>query len=550
MRSLALRQRMVRAAAVAASLVLVTAACSTPSTSGNPGDGSGSLGALALTQGALLLSDGTKVVTIGDQKVTFPTTVTDAAWSPDGSRLAFVDGDGNIATARPDGSGLVVLTKATSGVTRSRPSWSRAWLFYAEQKADGTSALKSVPTNGCDGTQEVTGKDWSMDTGDGTSYVDLAPSASIGTRPSRVAFQHNEPSGPEIWINDTNQRTPLTEKLVAGSEPALLPDGKKLAYVGANGQVFVLDLANLSNVGTGQQITRGADHPTRLTWTPDGQHVAYRTPAGVKSVGLSGNDPETSVAATIAVPAFLGGPRDSVGRVTGADPIALSIAATQARWPSVSAFLLAQGYQGAWNAILATPDQAAALADVQGARPLLLTAGDALDPRTKAELQRMFGKVDKDRGGQPQIFLVGNAISPAVAGAVEAMGYQVTRGPLTDTPAPAAGSATCAPEGGADLFRQTLVVVDGGAAMDTAIATSLADDWNAPIIRIDPKAGLTDQVKAYLARSSGAIESVLLVDSAGTIPADLEKQIGELVSGPLGYTTVSKPSVPALTYPA
>lgn len=155
MRSLVLRQRMVRAAAVAASLLLVTAACGTPSAGDNPAEGSGSLGALALTQGALLLSDGTKVVTIGDQKVTFPTTVTDAAWSPDGSRIAFVDGDGNIATARPDGSGLVVLTKAAAGVTRSRPSWSRAWLFYAEQKADGTSTLKSVPTNGCDGPQEV-----------------------------------------------------------------------------------------------------------------------------------------------------------------------------------------------------------------------------------------------------------------------------------------------------------------------------------------------------------------------------------------------------------
>ncbi|MEY9929979.1 dipeptidyl aminopeptidase/acylaminoacyl peptidase [Catenulispora sp. GP43] len=54
--------------------------------------------------GAPLISDGTATVTVAGTPVTFPTTVSEASWSPDGSRIAFIDGSGNVATARPDGS--------------------------------------------------------------------------------------------------------------------------------------------------------------------------------------------------------------------------------------------------------------------------------------------------------------------------------------------------------------------------------------------------------------------------------------------------------------
>ena len=92
MRSLAVRQRVVRAAAVGASVVLLAAACGKPA--GNQGtgeDGGTEVGGLiaSLTAGTLLISDGTDQVRIGDGTVKFPTKVTDAAWSPDGSRILF-----------------------------------------------------------------------------------------------------------------------------------------------------------------------------------------------------------------------------------------------------------------------------------------------------------------------------------------------------------------------------------------------------------------------------------------------------------------------------
>ena len=45
----------------------------------------------------------------------------------------------------------VVLTKAAAGVVRSRPSWSRAMIVFAEKRPDGTSTLMAVAeANGCD----------------------------------------------------------------------------------------------------------------------------------------------------------------------------------------------------------------------------------------------------------------------------------------------------------------------------------------------------------------------------------------------------------------
>src|SRR5262245_19548192 len=125
------RRRTALLAATAASLAVLAAACATPNGNGaGPTSTGTSDTALTVTQGMLLLSNGSKQVVVGDKTIDFSTTVTDAAWSPDGSRIAFINGDGNVATAKPDGSDVLVLTSTDSSVVRSRPSWSREVLFY------------------------------------------------------------------------------------------------------------------------------------------------------------------------------------------------------------------------------------------------------------------------------------------------------------------------------------------------------------------------------------------------------------------------------------
>ena len=149
MRAIVVRQRLVRTAAAAAASVALLAACGAKVDAGRASaDPSGSTAATTYTAGMIAVSNGSDTVDFGGRKVKFPTTVTDAAWSPDGSRLAFIDHDGNIATAHPDGTSIVVLTKKADGVVRSRPAWSGASVLYTEKvgaKAPTTMYAYATP---------------------------------------------------------------------------------------------------------------------------------------------------------------------------------------------------------------------------------------------------------------------------------------------------------------------------------------------------------------------------------------------------------------------
>ena len=541
MRSIWARRRTVRLAVMAASLALLAAACTGAGDPAEPSgsDGDGVLGGIEgveLVPGILLISNGTDRVTIGDATVRFPGPVTDAAWSPDGSRIAYVDGDGNIATARPDGSDVLVLTATDRSVVRSRPSWSRQWLLYAEKKADGTSALRSVPTNGCPiGRGPVTGEDWWMDTGDGTSYIDLAPSASTARRPMRIAFQHDEPSGPEIWVNDSNQRVPRTYKLVDGSEPALSLDGQKLAYVGRDGDIYVSTLPMSTAPGT--RVSAGAQHATRLVWSPDGQHIAYSTDDSVQQVSASGEaSAPTALAPTKGVPSYLPGSDNFLFPVTAADPTALSIAASQARWAGVGFFAPGQGYEGALSATIALAQQPPAVGAPFGPT-LLIGESNQLDPRIVAELRRVFGAVDTDaeEWARPTVS-VAEGVSAAIDAELRAIGYLVSREPLQE----AYSNDLCASNDGRALFEQRLVVVNRNDSAAVGLGRSFA--INGPVLKLDGE--LTEEQRAWLRHSSGVVESVYVI---GSVPEEVQQQIADLLAGPLGFTTTHNPVAPSLS---
>jgi hypothetical protein len=541
MKSTLARRRTIVAAASAAALLAL--ACGTK----GPGNANPTPEAipteLTLTAGTLLFSNGTNTVTIGGRQVTFPGPVTDATWSPDGTRIAYVDGDGNIATARPDGSDVLVLTKKDAGVVRSRPSWSRQWIFYSEKK--GTkSTLMSVETNGCSIMSQPTGGqpyDLFLEP-NGDIVGDVAPSAALAKSPGRIAFEHILSGGPQIWVNDSNQREPRSYRAVNGTEPALTADGKKLAYVGEDGQIYVTTIS--SNTPAGTKITSGTETRTHLTWSPDGARIAYETATGVQEVPAGGGAP-TSLAATPAVPSYLAAVSNSVNRINGTDAIGLSIAASQARWPTMPGYQPSQGYRGALTAVLATPANALKFAaDMQGG-PLLITDGKTLDPRTKAELQRIFGTVNSDTTGTPSVLLLGSDISASVESAVQNLGLMPEREDVNQPPAAASG--VCGPQGDeVSLFQQVAIVVDAASTVDNAIATALAASWNAPIVRLSGGSPSADQV-AYLGRTAPSLEAVYVVDSTGAVSADVTTQLADLISGPGGHTAATNPTAPAIS---
>jgi hypothetical protein len=543
------RHHSVRFATLAVSVALLAAACAT-GTNANPGtsptaSGTSGPAPLTLTPGTLLVSDGTSTVRIGDATVTFPGPVTDAVWSPNGSRIAYIDGNGNVATAKPDGTDVLVLTQTNPSLTRSRPSWLRQWLLFAEKKSDGTSAVMTVPSNGCGlDNQSPAETEWSMDTGPGTSYVDLAPSGSDLFRPTEFAFQHDEPSGHQIWINDSNQRTPSTYKEMAGSEPALSLDANHLAYVGSDGAIYAATFTKLGSAtgfSAATKISASVSGASHLTWNIDGSRLAYETSTDIEEIAVgAGSKTPTVLSTKPGVPSYLGGTPNIVNTITGGDPTALSVAASRARWGAPSQWIVANPrYVGAFSAIVTTVADIHVADDIHGINGpiLVVSSGDTLDQSVQDELRRVFGTIPHDY--PPPFVYITSGVGASVTRKLQQLGYHVVPGTLG--PAPTFAGGTCVPQAGTEIYQKTLTVVDGKDAAAVGIAASVAHTLTGPLLSVNGP--LTNDQIAYLSHSAGAIDTV---DVIGAVPADVVTQIANLVSGSIAYHSVNNPLAPSI----
>jgi WD40-like Beta Propeller Repeat len=633
MRGMVARQRLVLSAALAASVALLTACAKNdvqvdpphetawPNTSPSPGAAPWPSTKVPYAKGMLLVSDGTDTVTIGEQRVRFPTTVTDASWSPDGSRLAFVDADNNISTSRPDGTDRLVLTRSRTGVHRARPVWLQSEIVFTEF-GTSTPSLMSIPANASG--QDTDEHEYTLplaDQGDEHMYAS-SPSAAAAPGPGReFAFQTESSPRPEVWVADLNGRSPWSVKVANGTQPALSPDGTKLAYVDTKGQIEVVAVDR--DNAKPQQITFGVKSPTHLVWTYDGTRLAFQTPTDIESVSAkvaSGatSNPATKIFGGSGVPTFLGQQRDRVVRFTRSDVIATAIAASKSRWETQPTF---QPTESSRTASVATLTGLKNLPVVLGGAssisygPLLFTSGTTLDSRTKTELKRLFGKAAGDNA--PEILILGgpDIVPVAVEAEVKQMGYHTTR--LAGSKASEIAAGTVAPGQYADalfvanatntaaiaavasmgpgattllltdgrtlppsaknfltgldksskvyaldadaraalasFWKGTLteltgsmleafgggatraILVDRSSPADVLLAISLSRTTGAPVLAIDPEAGIDAATQTWLQHSAGSLDTVYIVDASGHIRGELERKVAGLVSGPLGY---------------
>lgn len=406
--------------------------------------------------GTPLISDGTATVTIGGAPVTFPTAVSEAAWSQDGNRIAFVDGSGDVATARPDGSDVVVLVKPAQGSKLSSPAWEGGTVLYTELTAAGAHFVRQAHVVGQADHTELDLYTMAA-AGSGQSVNDIAETSNpgglvqrnVGSTVTSMVFQAATAKGPEVWLHvqDTNTRGGANpaELLAAGSWPALSTDGE-VAFVGSGGGIEVVT-SQRNTKPAPVKIADGGAGANHLAWTPDGKSVAYSTPGGIMeaSVGQSAAAP-TQLSAKPGVVSFLPSATDQVVPLSGTSPTDLtgaSIAISQHRWLTQNGTTPEpagggpHGPYGMSVTIIAANDVATAQKEFSWAGlygPTLLSTGGtsagggaALDPRLVAEAKRVLGKPNTQDtfGGVDVVYLVGpvGAFPSSDDAAFTALGY-------------------------------------------------------------------------------------------------------------------------------
>ncbi|MBX6366151.1 MAG: PD40 domain-containing protein [Gemmatimonadetes bacterium] len=236
-------------------------------------------------------------------------------WSPDGSRLAFVQtvaGNTDLYVVRPDGTGLARLTNHPDSA--SSPSWSPDGerIAFRTLGTDGRWSLWTIRADGADRRRiasgipagSVTGPEWSprgdailftssVDgfipvqlwsiAPDGTNRRSLASASPENVAPvwspdgARIAYLFAGSGGWELRImnaDGTGARTIATSQQ-AGISPAWSPDGKRIAFVkhdGRNYGVYTLDVDG----GTGERpLTSQLWTAFDPAWSLDGRHLLF-----------------------------------------------------------------------------------------------------------------------------------------------------------------------------------------------------------------------------------------------------------------------------------
>ncbi len=263
----------------------------------------------------LTISDGSRFVVMNGTRVDFGTQVRDLAWSPDGRKALFVDGDGDVAISDPDGGGRVVVAKNPGGVTWSHPTWeirdtvpqdslpALSDILFAA--GSGSSAkLYSVHSTDRDATPTVLPL--------GGESGNPAPPQTGNTWPSAAGtmgqsvYAHTGPG--DVYVRDDNLRQ-QGSRLSPGSEPAMFAaadDDTSIAFVRS---VDGHDHLFVEHAGSGAlQYKDLTPHATtnyaEPAWSPDGRTIAARTPQGIVTLAADGSAGPVKVSDYHGLPAY------------------------------------------------------------------------------------------------------------------------------------------------------------------------------------------------------------------------------------------------------
>ncbi|MEW2384120.1 cell wall-binding repeat-containing protein [Micromonospora sp. NPDC047707] len=416
-------------------------------------------------------------------------TISDAAWSPDGSRAVFINDQGDVATIGKSplaGAAIVYpIDQNFDGVERATPEWvgDGSTVIWAERAAGGQWQIQEA----------LAGQDWGSvrrSPNDGKHY--LEPDTNGGQRivVQRQSDAGGNPSGtPEIGFLDGSNFTLIATD---AASPTISANGQKVAFI-RGGQVWTANAAG----GTEVQVTSGGSAKSDPVLNADGTQVAFAQGSAIATAPTTAGATPTVVNGLSGVPDYRPAKKDRVVRLAGSERFTTATAISQSHWATHSNASDARAKANA--VVLSRSDNFAdalggsALAAAKNG-PLLMTKPAGLHPATAAELTRVLAP------GRTVYLLGGTgALSTAVENQVKALGFPTVRLSGADRYATSISIANAI-----DPTPDMVLAATGANFPDALAAGAAAGAQNLPgkgvsaVVVLTKGGGLTPATKSYL----------------------------------------------------